>query len=296
MSLRAELLFKVARNRVLTRQVGAVGENQATFDPVAYRQWRDQELRQQFMGFFSAEDVRGRDVLDFGCGEGGLAFMVAKLGPKTLVGMDLAESLIKSANAQIPFADLPIKPRFLVAQDPARVELETSSIDVILCFDVLEHVMQPSTIVREWMRVLRPGGKVLIWWVPWWNPWGPHIESLVPIPWAHVVCDDADLIGVCARIYDMPQFRPRIWDLDEQGRKKPNKWRTMEELPGVNRLTIREFESLCEANGLAIESRVAKGFGSSGLARLTHPLLKVPVLRDYFTSCVAYKITKPVAS
>lgn len=292
MSIAGEVLFYVAKRRVLAREPGSVGENAATFDRRSYSDWRQAQLEKQFRDHFADAELAGRDVLDFGCGEGGLSRLAAHADARSVIGIDLSEDRIAAARRETSRAALPRPPSFVVPESAERIPLPDASRDVILCFDVLEHVMSYQAIIREWHRVLRPGGTVLIWWIPWWHPYGPHIESLVPVPWAHVLCSDRELIQTCARIYDLPEFRPRIWDLDEAGRKKPNKWQTLQALPEVNRLTMREFESLSRDAGLQISSRRLTGFGSSTAAKLSHPFLAVPYLREFFTSCVTYRLRK----
>lgn len=46
--------------------------------------------------------------------------------------------------------------------DVTRLPLDTGSVDVVLCTEVLEHVPEPIRAVREFARVLRPGGRLLI--------------------------------------------------------------------------------------------------------------------------------------
>jgi SAM-dependent methyltransferase len=291
MGIVGEVVYTLAKRRVLGRSVGSVGENAATFDAQAYAGWRGSELENQFTRHFSASEVRDKDVLDFGCGEGALSIVAARQGARHVVGVDLSASRIERARLAVP-PSLANAPEFLHAEHDDRIDLPDACFDVILCFDVLEHVMAYEAIVREWHRVLRSDGRVLVWWVPWWHPYGPHIESLVPIPWAHAVCSDRELIDACARIYDLPDFRPRLWDLDEDGQKKPNKWTCMEALPEVNRLTMRRFEQLCADVGFDAHERSLHGFNSSSLARLTHPLLAVPYVREFFASCVTYRLRK----
>ena len=60
------------------------------------------------------------------------------------------------------------------------------SIDTMVAFDCLEHVMAPLPILKDWYRVLRSGGKCLIEWFPYKGPWGPHMESL-----------SSDSLGAC---------------------------------------------------------------------------------------------------
>jgi SAM-dependent methyltransferase len=291
-ALMEDLCFALAKRRVLARAIGSVGANPATFDPKAYQDWRSRELVNQYTRHFSTADLAGKDVLDFGCGEGDLSFFVATLPVASVTGVDVEAARIESANARLAQLRLQVAPRFCCAKDTQAIDLPDQSIDLILCFDVLEHVMSYQTIVPEWRRVLRPRGRVFIWWVPWFHPYGPHIESLVPLPWAHVLWSDRTLIKTCARIYDMPQFKPRSWDLDDSGQKKPNKWRTLDRLPGVNKLTIRHFERLCPEAGLTIEERKITGFGGGLLAKLTHPLTRTPMLREFFAACVTYKLIR----
>ena len=104
----------------------------------------------------------------------------------------------------------------------------------------------------------------------------PDPTSLVPLPWAHVFFSERTLLNVCARVYDLPEFKPRWWDLDEHGRKKPNKWRQLVQLPDLNRLTIAQFERLCQHTGLQIARRELYGFGGSRLGRLTRGLTRLP--------------------
>jgi SAM-dependent methyltransferase len=293
MGLPAGLCYALARRRVLGRRMGEAGHTAHSFDADKYREQRRAELRRQFTEHFSPDAVRGKQVLDLGCGEGGLSFLAAEMGAAGVVGTDLSADCIGSARRELEQHRTQTPIRFDLAATGARLDYADASFDAILCFDVLEHIMDIEAIVPELRRVLRPGGTMLIWWVPWWHPYGPHIESLVPLPWAHVLFSDKALIQTCARIYDMPEFQPRIWDRDAAGNKKPNKWKQMDTLPGVNKLTMHRFEQLCRANGLDIAQRELTGFRSGKLAPLTHALLRIPRLREFFASCVTYVIERP---
>jgi SAM-dependent methyltransferase len=289
MGLAAEVCFRLARHRLRTRTAADAGGNPATLDEQAYMAWRSRVLSAQLAHDFSIR-LAGLDVLDFGCGAGALSFVAARLGARSVIGIDVAPRLIQLAHEALAQEQPPVRPRFMASRCPTTIDLPDASIDAILCFDTLEHIADYRAVMREWRRVLRAGGRVLIWWSPWYHPYGHHIESLVPLPWAHVVFAEPALTRTCARIFDLDEFVPRVWDLDEEGRKKPNKWTDLTELPDVNRLTIRRFERACKPAGLRIEQRRIAGFGGTRAARLTRVLTRVPGLREFFTAHVTYEL------
>lgn len=91
-------------------------------------------------------------VLDCGCGTGmtGAALRAAGFaGPIT--GFDMSVASLDIARTKDIYADL--KPVDLNGALP----LDTDSIDGILCVGVLTYV-EEGPLLREWMRVLRPGG------------------------------------------------------------------------------------------------------------------------------------------
>ena len=91
----------------------------------------------------------------------------------------------------------------------------------------------------------------------------------------------------------MAEFRPRIWDLDDAGNKKPNKWRSMDTLPTLNKLTIRRFETICRDLGFRFPRREYHPISSSGPARaVSSALISVPFTREFFTSVAIYDLEK----
>jgi ubiquinone/menaquinone biosynthesis C-methylase UbiE len=270
------------------------GYNEIMFSDSGYSGWRDEELTNQFFENFQLQDVQAKCILDFGCGKGELSFLVASAGASSVIGIDLNEELITAAQTRLAnTTGVPRNVEFLWTNDPTTIPLPSDSVDVILCFDVLEHVMHVQPIFNEWYRVLRREGQVLIWWVPWLHPGGHHIESLVPIPWAHVFFSEPALTRTAAKVYDSPTFKPRIWDIDPQtGMKKPNKWKTFQELPEVNRLTIAQFERLASTSNFHVRQFLLTGFRGSAISRLTNPLLKSKRLREYFCANLSCRLRR----
>ena len=290
MDIRTKACTAIAR-RMMTPPDGKMA------DIDAYADWRDAALTSSWR-HFSDEELRGKDVLDFGCGEGQLAFLFASKGlAKSITGVDIDTAALDRAKAELAglpeFADTL---RF-VEGDVAGLPVEDESVDVITAFDCMEHVMEPGAILADWARVLRPGGRVLLEWFPYKGPWGPHMEALIPVPWAHVVFGQKAMFRAAAAIYDDPDFVPRHWDLAPDGSKKPNKWTQWEsfaEQAYINELDIATFRKLVTEAGLRVDRLDRSGFGQSGATkRLGEALMAIPGIGEYATSYAVIALEKP---
>ena len=244
---------------------------------------------------FSNADIDGKDVLDFGCGEGPLSLYLARIcQPKSILGVDIDAHAIERANLALTrLGDAAVSFKL---SDTDRLPAADNSMDTILAFDCMEHVMQPENILAEWHRVLRPGGKVLIEWYPFKGPYGPHMTAMIPIPWAHVLFGEKALFETAARLYDQPDYIPNRWDLDERGEKKPNKWATsstFREQGYLNEMTIPQFNAMTAAAGFRTARFEKRGFGQSGTkAAIGKALLKLPVIDVYFVNYSLIELQK----
>jgi SAM-dependent methyltransferase len=279
---------------LLRRQREATGDDMAhTLTEDAHAAWRNIELEHQLRRNFPLDRIRGRHVLDFGCGGGALVPYLVGAGAASVLGTDLAIYQIRNAQRRAEEMGLE-QVAFRLAEDPARIDCEDASFDLICVFDLLQHITCPEEIVREWRRVLRPGGQVWIWWSPWRHPYGHHLMSLVPVPWAHIFFSDKTLMAAAARIYDDPVFVPRLWDIDgETGHKKPNKWRAKaDQSDFLNKITLRRLRAICRQTGLTCQVK-RHGFGEAGgVKRLAAWLAFVPAVGEYFTSYFTIVLTR----
>ncbi len=283
-----DVVFRLSMRAHRPDNASPLSHREATFSVEAYDDWRCGELSAQFRGEFDVGLIRGKRVLDFGCGSGDLSFFAADAGAAGVVGIDLSSDLIDRAEARrtgVPSGDII---RFARELKTDSISLPDASVDVILCFDVLEHIMEYERIIGEWRRVLAPGGRVLIWWSVWWHPYGHHLHTMIPLPWVHAVLDDAAMHRVCARIYDSPHFRPRLWHLDAEGRRKPNP-HVGATTGYLNRLTISGFERAVRRAGLRVERKTVHPFSGQRLGGIKRALARLP-WPDAFCSHVAYEI------
>lgn len=102
-------------------------------------------------------DLAGRDVVDVGCGGGILTEALARAGAQ-VTGIDLGPAALAAAEAHRQESGLDIRYRQINAE--AMAAQNPAGFDVAVCMELLEHVPDPSSIVRACTRLVRPGGHV----------------------------------------------------------------------------------------------------------------------------------------
>jgi 2-polyprenyl-6-hydroxyphenyl methylase/3-demethylubiquinone-9 3-methyltransferase len=102
--------------------------------------------------------LKGKRVLDIGCGGGILADAMARQGAQVL-GIDLATKALKVAQLHALEANTQgVEYREISAEALAAERPEC--FDVVTCMEMLEHVPDPSSIVRACATLVKPGGQV----------------------------------------------------------------------------------------------------------------------------------------
>lgn len=102
--------------------------------------------------------LSGRDVLDIGCGTGGITLHLARTqDPRHIVGFDVEEPVIEAARRRAANEGLAEKVRFVQAA-PGRLPFADGSFDLVFSKDALIHVADKEAVFADIVRVLRPGG------------------------------------------------------------------------------------------------------------------------------------------
>lgn len=138
----------------------------AKFSDLAHRWWdKESEFRPlheinplRLEWLDGLVSLKGLRVLDVGCGGGILADSMARKGAAVL-GIDLASKALKVAQLHALEAQTQgveyreISAEALAAEQP-------NSFDVVTCMEMLEHVPDPSSVVRACAALVKPGGHV----------------------------------------------------------------------------------------------------------------------------------------
>ena len=96
--------------------------------------------------------LSGLRVLDVGCGGGILSEALAERGA-TVVGIDLAESALQAAETHR--AGQAVEYRL---ESSREVAARGERFDAVTCMEMLEHVADPTAVLRDIHAVLKPGG------------------------------------------------------------------------------------------------------------------------------------------
>ena len=102
-------------------------------------------------------DLKGSKVVDIGCGGGILAESMAEAGAD-VVGIDMAEGPLAVARLHQMESGVEVDYRHSTAEKLAAAE--AGSYDVVTCLEMLEHVPDPSAVIRSCAELLKPGGDV----------------------------------------------------------------------------------------------------------------------------------------
>jgi ubiquinone/menaquinone biosynthesis C-methylase UbiE len=121
----------------------------------------------------------GQRLLDLGCGEGRHVIAASALDGIDAIGVDLSREDLGTARERMrEFADqLPEERQpalfALLVGDALRLPFPDDSFDAVICSEVLEHIPDYRSAVREIHRVLKPRG---------------YFCASVPRPWCERLC------------------------------------------------------------------------------------------------------------
>ena len=104
-----------------------------------------------------AASLKGKSVLDVGCGGGILSESMAQLGAR-VTGIDLGEKSLKVA--QLHSLESGVDVDYQLTSVEKLAELQPFTFDVVTCLEMLEHVPNPASVVAACANLVKPGGHV----------------------------------------------------------------------------------------------------------------------------------------
>lgn len=105
---------------------------------------------------WASQYCAGLRVLDAGCGIGYGAAMLKHAGAREVSGVDISEPVIDAARHSAP------EGVSFEAADVVALPFPDNSFELAVCFETIEHVEKPDSVLDELARVLAPSGLLLI--------------------------------------------------------------------------------------------------------------------------------------
>ena len=112
-------------------------------------------LRTDYINLHSP--VKGLKVLDVGCGGGLISEAMAKFGAE-VTGIDMGEAPLSVAKLHLLESGQEVEYLKITAEELA--EQRPEEYDVVTCLEMLEHVPDPSSVIRACSQLVKPSGHV----------------------------------------------------------------------------------------------------------------------------------------
>lgn len=141
--------------------------------PAAYADWRRSTLGritdrlEEDLLLDRIGPAQGLRVLDVGCGDGVLATKLAAAGAQ-VTGLDASVEMLSAARRRAGAVGVMLK---LIEGEAERMPFPDARFDLVLSVATLCFSSNPDRSIREMVRVLRPGGRLVLGELARWTTW-----------------------------------------------------------------------------------------------------------------------------
>lgn len=271
------------------RPNGHANEHPSEDDFGAYIQWQYDSSPKLFASYPRGFDVRGKRVLEIGCGTGGRTAYLASLGAAKAVGIDINSDEIAIAQREVKRLYPQLDVEYVASTETGRLDI--GQFDVVVLIDCLEHVVSPPGMVRLAHDYTAGGGRCFISLYGWYNANGSHFGMM---PFVNVFFSDEEILNVQRWMVSRPDYVPSRFDSNPP----VERWQGLYDLrqrPGeyLNKITLREMKKLVKYSPFSRGEMHVIGFARKHpVARALNALRHVPVLQEAAHSYVVLEFEK----
>ena len=227
--------------------------NEAVLDQLNYSKSQLNKLK-RLMSIHSVKISHEMDILEVGAANGLATFQIASMQPQSVVGSDIVQyeinqSVISEENQHTieqesnyinkarkkvgEFFDKKTKDIVsFIEDDICNSRIKSSSKDLIVSWDTLEHLKNPQKAFEEMFRILKPGGYSFHEYNPFFSFNGGHSLCTLDFMWGHVRLSSIDFQKY------LKQFRPFEYDLAMRFYKE-----------NLNRMTVDQLKQYIKIAG-----------------------------------------------
>lgn len=241
------------------------------------------------------QDIRNKDILEIGCGHGGISTFMAVNGARKVVGIDLntfhldiAKEFKANTEKILGANELPVSFREMNAYE---MTFEPDSFDLVFADNVFEHFMEPEKVMQQSFRILRKGGKLIVpTFSSIWSKYALHLKHGLKMPWANLFFSEQTICNVMVKL---SLENPEIKEIYPGVLESPKKVRDLRKYKDLNDITYSKFKVMARKTGFEIEH-----FTTKAEPRLVGSLIrKIPfmnrtLLSDIFSTSAGAVLIK----
>lgn len=216
-------------------------------------------------------NFQDKNILEIGCGQGGISIFFALNGARHVTGIDLNTQHLKYAQKvqevfekrlNIQPSSLPVTFKEMNAYDMLSLGEET--FDFIIADNVFEHFMEPEKVLEQCFKLLKPGGRLVI---PIFNSiyskQGAHVKYGLGIPWVYCLSSEKEIIKALNKVGENDKS---VFEAYPGLKNNPEKLFEIRKYKDLNYITHKKFRHLAQKSKFKIESFViSPPFNSSRL-------------------------------
>jgi SAM-dependent methyltransferase len=128
-------------------------------DDIGQNSWLTAEEQDKFLSWLNLSP--GKSFLDVACGSGGPALRIAVLTGCSVCGIDVHELAVSTAKVLAAQRGLEPRAEFRVVDAAGQLPFPAASFDAITCIDAINHLPERPRVIADWVRLLKPGGRLL---------------------------------------------------------------------------------------------------------------------------------------
>ena len=127
------------------------------------------QARRSMVGRLISDQDRRASILDLGCSSGILMLFLKQLGFEDVSGIDLSPQAVDLCHRR------GLTNVFVMRGE--KTNFPDNKFEIIIASDVLEHIAESAQALKEWHRILKPGGRLIIFVPAFQFLWNAHDEK-----------------------------------------------------------------------------------------------------------------------
>ena len=128
-------------------------------EDIGQNSWLTADEQDRFLSWLHLSP--GKTLLDVACGAGVPALCIAVKTGASVIGIDVHEQAVATGNALAEQRGLSQAAEFRVVDAAQPLPFSDSTFDAITCIDAIHHLPDRPRVIGDWVRLLKPKGRLL---------------------------------------------------------------------------------------------------------------------------------------